>query len=106
MFGYADGDGDDDEDGDGGDGEDGDGGDGEGEGDGDDDESFSNRIEGFKQKKRKKKGKVNSRLQGKKALDSLEPLMQQAEGMIGVLTKTNALKRMEGLVSKINTLTG
>ncbi len=37
-----------------------------------------------------------------KALAQLEPLMASAEGMIGMLDKTNAIGRMEGLLTRMN----
>lgn len=36
------------------------------------------------------------------AMAQLEPLMKSAEGMIGMLDKTNAIGRMEGLLTRMN----
>jgi hypothetical protein len=37
-----------------------------------------------------------------KAMAQLEPLMKSAEGMMGMLDKTNAIGRMEGLLTRMN----
>ena len=75
--------------------------------DDEEEEEFTVREEfGEKKKKKKKRNKIDNDVNmGVKSLEALEPLMAQAEGMINVLNKTNALKRMEGLVTKIDTLT-
>ena len=57
-----------------------------------------------KSKKKKQKALDLSNKIGIKSIEALEPMMKQAEGMLNLLDKTNAIKRMEGLVTKIDKL--
>ena len=62
-----------------------------------------------KEKLKKDKEKLQGFLNTKKenfnpveAMAQLEPLMKSAEGMMGMLDKTNAIGRMEGLLTRMN----
>ena len=62
-----------------------------------------------KDKLKKDKEKLQGFLNTKKenfnpveAMAQLEPLMKSAEGMMGMLDKTNAIGRMEGLLTRMN----
>lgn len=46
--------------------------------------------------------KTKGNLDPVEAMAKLEPLMASAEGMIGMLDKTNAIGRMEGLLTRMN----
>jgi len=61
------------------------------------------------EKSKKDKKKLQEFLNSKKenfnpveAMAQLEPLMKSAEGMMGMLDKTNAIGRMEGLLTRMN----
>ena len=76
--------------------------------DGNGGEGFKLRDSFSKNKKKNKNKKLKalelSSEMGLKSMNALEPLMKQAEGMLNILDKTNAIQRMEGLVSKIDKL--
>ena len=62
------------------------------------DESFSAQNQKLKEFLNTKKENFNP----VEAMAQLEPLMKSAEGMMGMLDKTNAIGRMEGLLTRMN----